>query len=248
MITTEMKVKKILESLMNKRIREFRIGFETLGSGIVQFGHCVNDLFLYPMKMFLPAKLGGGRFLFHASAYFKVEGEDDYGIAVEYGGKAKGSGYLPSQYKSIYNIFEKFQYGKEGGLRIRMLSDADFKSKCHTYFIDTMPLIITVKNIPTVKKLLETICKNSQWRKGDYEVLDHNCQDFVVQCIKELKAVRSEHLGYFRGYHNLALAHYPYCIIEQLEKNENDRSNDIDKIPILGPIEEGIRAFFGMFI
>ena len=51
----------------------------------------------------------------------------------------------------------------------------------------------------------------------------------------------------FRGYNNLALAHFPYAIIEQLEKNENDSSVDVDKIPIIGPIEEGIRAFFGLF-
>ena len=236
-------IDRLMKKLMDKKIREFWIGFETIGPDLY---HYANEL-LYPVKMLLPARLGGGRFLYHASAFFKVEGEYDYGIVAEYGGKQKGNNYLPSSRESVYNIFEKYKYGKEGGLKIRMMSESDFKNKCNTTFVDYMKLIIKVKNIPSVDELLNKICYQSQWKRNNYDLLDHNCQDFVVKCIKELKAVRSDQYNNFRGYHNLALAHFPYAIIEQLEKNENDSSVDVDKIPIIGPIEEGIRAFFGLF-
>ena len=214
-------IDRLMKKLMDKKIREFWIGFETIGPDLY---HYANEL-LYPVKMLLPARLGGGRFLYHASAFFKVEGEYDYGIVAEYGGKPKGNNYLPSSRESVYNI----------------------KNKCNTTFVDYMKLIIKVKNIPSVDELLNKICYQSQWKRNNYDLLDHNCQDFVVKCIKELKAVRSDQYNNFRGYHNLALAHFPYAIIEQLEKNENDSSVDVDKIPIIGPIEEGIRAFFGLF-
>ena len=42
-------------------------------------------MFLYPIRIFLPAHLGGGRFFYHAFAFFKVEDEEDCGITVEYG-------------------------------------------------------------------------------------------------------------------------------------------------------------------
>ena len=237
-------IERLMKELMDKKIREFWIGFETMGP---KEYHYVNDFLLYPIKMLLPGIIGGGRFFFHASVFFKVQGEYDYGIVAEYGGKPKGGNYLPSQGKSVYNIFENYKYGKEGGLKIRMMSDSDFKEKCHATFVSYMKLIINEKNIPSVNELLNKICYQSQWRRKDYDLVDHNCQDFVAQCIKELKAVRSDEYNNFRGYHNLALAHYPYWIIEQLEKNENDKSLVVDKIPIVGPVEEGIRAIFGLF-
>ena len=232
-------IDRLMKNLMDKKIREFWIGFERLGPDLY---HKANE-YLFPIKMLLPGILGGGRFLYHASAFFKVEGEYDYGIVAEYGYIAKDS----CSRESVYNIFENYKYGKEGGLKIRMMSDSDFKNKCNTTFVDYMKLIIKVENIPSVDELLNKICYQSQWKRNNYDLLDHNCQDFVVQCIKELKAVRSYQYNNLRGYHNLSLAHYPYAIIEQLEKNENDSSLDVDKIPIIGPIEESIRAFFGLF-
>lgn len=236
-------IERLMKKLTDKKIREFWIGFETIGPDTFHFA---NE-FIYPIKMFLPAKLGGGRFLYHTSAFFKVEGEYDYGIVAEYGGKAKGSGYLPSSRESVYNIFEKYKYGKEGGLKIRMMSESDFKNKCDTTFVNYMKLIIKAENIPSVDELMNKICYQSQWKKNDYDLIDHNCQDFVCQCIKELKAVRSDQYNNLRGYHNLSLAHFPYAIITQLEKNEKDSSLDVDKFPIIGPVEEGIRALYGLF-
>ena len=232
-----------INELMNRQIKEFHIGFNKLGSTL---GHAANEL-LYPVKIFLPAHLGGGRFFYHVLAFFKVENEYDCGIAVEYGGKEKGGGYLPSSSNSILNYFQSYIYGRDGGLRYQMMTYSDFLNKCSTTFINNMKLIIRKSNPPTINQLLNSICNDSSWRKRDYNLLNNNCQDFVVECIKRLDAVRGYAYNNFRGYHNLAVAHYPFKIIEQLEKNENDSQTEIDKIPIIGPIQEGIRAIYGLF-
>ena len=105
-----------------------------------------------------------------------------------------------------------------------------------------MELIIRRRNPPTINQLLDSICNDSSWRRRDFNLFSKNSQDFVVECIKRLDAVRGETYGHFRGYHNLAVAHYPFKIIEQLEKNENDTQINIDRIPI-----KGLKAIFGLF-
>ena len=59
--------KGYINELMNKEIDEFYVGIEKMGSKIA---HGVNEYILRGYKMYLPAYLGGGRFLFHATAYF----------------------------------------------------------------------------------------------------------------------------------------------------------------------------------
>ena len=79
-----------IDKLMNKEIDEFYVGIEKMGLKIV---HGMNEI-LGGYKIFLPAYLGGGRFFFHITAYFRFKNEY-LGILLEYGGKPKGENYLP---------------------------------------------------------------------------------------------------------------------------------------------------------
>lgn len=63
---------------------------------------------------------------------------------------------------------------------------------------------------------------------------------FLCKFIEKLDAIRPK-FEYFRGLNNNAVAQYPYWLVKQLEKNEDDPSQVADKIPIVGPVEETIR-------
>ena len=86
-----------------------------------------------------------------------------------------------------------------------------------------LKLIIRVSSKPSVNSLLNCICNQSDWKRRDYKVASHNCQDFVCEFIKKLDAVRPK-FEYYRWFHNIAVASFPYCIVNQLEKNEDDSS------------------------
>ena len=232
--------KGYIDELMNKEIDEFYIGIEKMGSKIA---HGVNDYILVGYKVFLPAHLGGGRFLFHATAYFTFK-DTNQGILLEYGGKPKGENYLPGNSSSSSSISPQFyKYGKEDGLRYQMMSYSQFSALSD----DILKLIIRVSSKPTVNSLLNSICNQSDWKRSDYNLAIHNCQDFVCEFIERLDAVRPE-FKYLRGFHNYAVAYYPYCIVKQLEKNEDDTSQIVDKIPLIGPIEEILRVYgYGIY-
>ena len=115
--------KGYINELMNKEIKEFYVGIEKMFSKIA---HGVSDYILVGYKIFLPAYLGGGRFLFHITAYFTFENESQ-GILLEYGGKPKGENYLPGDYNSSSSISTQiYKYGKEGGLRYQMMTYQQF--------------------------------------------------------------------------------------------------------------------------
>ena len=225
--------KGYINDLMNKEIDEFYVGIEKLGSKIA---HGVNEYILRAGKLYLPAYLGGGRFLFHLTAYFTFKNENQ-GILLEYGGKPKGENYLPGSSSSSSSISPQlYKYGKDGGLRYQMMTSSQFSNLSD----DILKLIIRVSPKPTVNSLLNSICNQSDWKRSDYNLAFHNCQDFVCKFIEKLDAVRPK-FKYLRGFHNNAVAQYPYCLVKQLEKNEDDPSQVADKIPIIGPIEETVR-------
>ena len=221
-----------LEFLLNKEIDEFNVGIEKIGSKIV---HGMNEYILKEYKLYLPAYLGGGRFFFHATAYFRFKNEEQ-GILLEYGGKPKGENYLPGASSSISPQF--YIYGKYGGLRYQMMSYSQFLQKSD----NILNLIIRVSIKPSINSLLNSICNQSDWKRSDYNLASHNCQDFVCKFIEKLDAVRPK-FKYYRGFHNNAVSKYPYCLVKQLEKNEDDPSQLVDKIPLIGPIEESVRLY-----
>lgn len=231
--------KGYINELMNKEISSFYVGIEKMG---LKIAHGVNDYILRGFKLYLPAHIGGGRFLFHTTAFFEFKNAYK-GILVEYGGKPKGENYLPCASSSSSLSPLIYKYGKDGGLRYQILSYSDFIERSD----DVMNLTIRKYYRPTLNELLNTICGDSNWKRNDYNLATHNCQDFVCKFIDILDAVRPED-KYFRGFHNNSIAQYPCCIIKQLEKNEDDTSQIPDKIPLIGPIEETIRLLgFGIF-
>jgi hypothetical protein len=232
--------KGYINELMNKEIDEFYVGIEKMGSKIA---HGVNEYILRAGKLYLPAYLGGGRFLFHLTAYFTFKNENQ-GILLEYGGKPKGENYLPGSSSSSSSISPQlYKYGKDGGLRYQMMTSSQFSNLSD----DILKLIIRVSPKPTVNSLLNSICNQSDWKRSDYNLAFHNCQDFVCKFIEKLDAVRPK-FKYLRGFHNNAVAQYPYCLVKQLEKNEDDPSQVVDKIPLVGPIEETFRVLgYGIY-
>ena len=135
---------------------------------------------------------------------------------------------------SIYSLY--YKYGKDGGLRYKKMSYSQFLNLSD----DKLKLIIRISSKPTVNSLLNSICNQSEWKRNNYNLAKHNCQDFVCEIIEKLDAVRPK-FEYLRGFHNYAVANYPYYIVNQLERNEDDPSQEVDKIPLVGPLEETVR-------
>ena len=226
-----------ISKLMNKEIVEFYIGYEKLK--YTDILHAIdNGLISY--KFILPKYPFGGRFLLHAKAFFKLSGENNYGIIVEFGGKPKGNNYLPDLYDRNNTDFFKLNYiyGNEGGLRYQISTIDIFKENCSDYMKPNIGLSYPI----TINQLLKQICSEKSWRRRDYDLKNQNCQDFIVKIIEKLQAKRRincKHDG--RGYHNFSLAYFPPVIINEFEKNENDSNLKINKFPIIGQLEEGVR-------
>lgn len=224
-----------INDLLNKEIVSLFIGFKKLK--YTDIIHILDDSFI-GYKFFLPTFPLGGRYCFHAKAFFKLINENNYGILTDYGGKADE--FLPNpnniNNNDIYRFY--FKYGNSGGLRYKISNLTEFKNGCDNFMKlnirETMPI--------TINQLLNQICSQSSWTKRDYNVALHNCQDFIKEIIKILKAERKiENKRDGRGFHNYSICHFPPIIIEELEKNENDTNLGFNKTPIIGQIDEGIR-------
>ena len=74
-----------------------------------------------------------------------------------------------------------------GGLRYQMMSYSQFSALSD----DIIKLIIRVSSKPTVNNLLNSICNQSDWKRSNYNLAFHNCQDFVCEFIERLNAVMS---------------------------------------------------------
>ena len=227
-----------INNLFNKAITEFYIGYEKLK--YTDILHEIGDG-LISYKFILPKYPFGGRFLLHAKAFFKLYGENNYGIILEFGGKPKGNNYLPDlndTYNSgFFNCF-KYIYGNEGGLRYQINTLDNFKANCSDYMKPYIGLAYPI----TINQLLSQICSEKSWRRKDYDLQNHNCQDFIVKIIEKLNAKRRincKHDG--RGYHNFSFAYFPPVIINEFEKNENDSNLKLNKFPIIGQLGEGCR-------
>ena len=130
-----------------------------------------------------------------------------------------------------------YKYDKDGGLRYCVISSHNFIEKSDNIIY----LEIRNNSIPTLRKLLDSIRNDSDWKRNNYSLPGHNCQDFVCKVIEKLNCVRPKN-AFGRGFHNFSVSEYPYCIVKQMEKNEDDTSLIFDKIPLIGPLEESFRT------
>ena len=104
----------------------------------------------------------------------------------------------------------------------------------------------------TLSKLIDECtskCKK-KWRKEDYNLSSHNCQDFVAQVIEILEVGRNQFDEPSYGRHNYSLSIYPPVIVKALEKNEKELDSDLkvlipaQSVPIWGPAFEGLVSLF----
>ena len=95
---------------------------------------------------------------------------------------------------------------------------------------------LNVGNEITLGELANYFIKDNNWNAKDYNVLTHNCQDFVAKCIKKLKLTRMDDLDKRRG--NEILFFSP-CVLKALYDNEgwsakNTARRIFQRIQIIG--------------
>ena len=120
---------------------------------------------------------------------------------------------------------------------------------CNHFGISLEQYIEKVENLPSYgdykfiecdinnKIFLRELCdkfKGKKWEAISYNVKSHNCQDFVCEVIKILKAIRIHDYDKIRSLEKACL---PNCIISALWDNEElSALNTIGRIPIIGTI------------
>ena len=230
------------DNLLNSSISSVYIGIEPIGTKV---GHLIsNSISKAGIKNYLPTYLGGSTFTFHASVFLKFHAmEPTEGVILEYGGYRGGD----SSYKNYIH------YAEEDGLRFSKMSYEDYKKKIHnglkgSQIIEHLDRTILYYTLGKLIDECSSNCKKS-WRKDDYNLSSHNCQDFVVQVIEILVLKRDQFKDPSYGRHNYSLAIYPPIIVKALEKNEKEYDEDLkvlipfQSVPILGPSFEGITSF-----
>ena len=79
-----------------------------------------------------------------------------------------------------------YKYDKDGGLRYCVISSHNFIEKSDNIIY----LEIRNNSIPTLRKLLDSIRNDSDWKRNNYSLPGHNCQDFVCKVIEKLNCVK----------------------------------------------------------
>lgn len=194
-----------LYSILHSKIDVFWIGVEKIGS---EFLHVLNTQIFGGARKFLPTPLGGN-YPYHSSCF--IQTQNNFSIMIEYGGYER---------EQAYKNYTYYVFNKEGGIRFTEMSFDDFmliKIKDNT---KSFMLSIPEKYKITVKQLLQKCCENDSWKSKDYDVIHHNCQDFIAKCIKILHASRynMDH----RGDHNESKVIFPPGILLALEENEKN--------------------------
>ena len=113
------------------------------------------------------------------------------------------------------------------------LSYYEFQEKNEKFFLYDYFYTVDcdVKNKLSIKELTKNF-KGEKWEAKNYNFLTHNCQDFAVQVIKILDAVRKNEKDKVRMYEKTIL---PGCLISALWHNEDlSLDNTLGRIPIFG--------------
>ena len=202
------------KNLLNASISRVRIGIEPIGT---KAGHLIsNGISKAGIKNFLPTYLGGSTFTYHASVFLDLDTlEPSEGVILEYGGYSGGD----ASYKN-----KNIHYAEEDGLRFIKISYEDYKKRIHNGLKGSQIIEHLDKTcfLYTLSKLIDECTSNckKKWRKKDYNLSSHNCQDFVAQVIEILEVRRKEFDEPSYGRHNYSLSIYPPAIVKALEKSE----------------------------
>lgn len=199
------------DEYVNSKIAKFFIGWYDL-----DFSRKAGFLSFigdFLSQIILPSFLGGGKYFQHGFCWFQLENGDS--CIIEYDTK---------------------------GYHITRASFEEFEGKCSpTYYFQGVhkmnPVELIIEKEYTIKDIL---AKCKKYIGNNYHLLKHNCQFFVDVFIKELKAKRPKgKCG--RGNHSASVFGIPYMILEQLEKNEDDKTNIIGYVPFLGTVIDSFR-------
>ena len=93
----------------------------------------------------------------------------------------------------------------------------------------------------TFREIIDHLCSFDNYSKKNYDLIDLNCQRFCQNFIYYVNGKRFPGRNY-RGNHTLSFAIIPAYIAYILERNENDDSNLIGYIPIIGDFIDIFRA------
>ena len=121
------------------------------------------------------------------------------------------------------------------------LSFYEFQQRSEQYRLSTYfhKVDCNVKNKLSIISLIEYF-KGEKWEAKNYNVLTHNCQDFAVQVIKILEAVRINEEDKVRMREKAIL---PGCILSALWHNEDlSLTNTLGRIPIFGLFHDLFKA------
>ena len=97
----------------------------------------------------------------------------------------------------------------------------------------TMICELDIEHKMTLKDLIFECKLLNSWTANDYNVLTHNCQDFIAKVIEVLKVKRTIY-DKTKYCHMKGKLFYPPVILNALEKNDTPTSLKIaEKIPIV---------------
>jgi len=175
----------------------------------------------------------GNKYFYHAYVILAIFTDDrkrwssnaKY-FLIEYGG-------YPSS-EQEYKYYTKYEYGGEGGLRYTLLDNIYYNQLKQDDYI-----ILEVNNVLSPRELIDLCKKDSKWTRAQYDLVNHNCQDFASLILKYLNCKRTINENN-RGLHCMSKTKIPQPILKQLEKNENDKINKLLTFPIIGFVSDHI--------
>mgnify|MGYP006916245402 FL=1 len=219
--------------LLNDTIDKIIIGIEPIGTEI---GHGIS-YYTRGLRINLPTYLGGGTFVHHLSCLITLKQTKET-VILEFGAYYGGE----EEYKNY--IHYVYDAEKEGGLRFSKMSKSDYHSKIFNGKKGAIIIEnVTIDNIMTFNELIEKCKSGTSWKANDYNLANHNCQDFIAKVIEVLKVKRTidDETKYS---HMSGKINYPPVILKALEKNDTPTGLTIaESIPYLGLYVE-----FGAFI
>lgn len=228
--------KEILRSIPSST---FFVGIEPLSENELEsLGHkLTNSLVANIVKAYLPSPFG--KYWYHSSIFVPDFFDQSIGTVIEYGGYEGPDEKYEGNGKTTH-------YFKNDGLRMVKMETDEYIYKKIKYkkgwLEDKMPFIELHSkcDFSNIEEILEKC--GSNWNCLDYDLANHNCQDFVAKFIEVTKAIRKEG-EYFRGYHNAAKLSFPWKILSEIEKNEDDTFCKFEKVPIIGTALTSLKVY-----
>ena len=113
--------------------------------------------------------------------------------------------------EQIYKYFTKYEYGNEGGLRYTIM-DPDYYQELK----QDVYMILDINKTCSIRNLID-FCKkdNNSWTKKQYDLVNHNCQNFASLVLKCLKCTRKEWKDK-RGLHAFSKVKIPMACIKPI--------------------------------